>query len=90
MVRTYLKNKQTLLTLMDSGASKSVISANTIKNSDVLSKIKLTPCKPMNFVVGNGGIMKSTHVITFSFSVQSNLFEISAHVLDTLGGVDLI
>lgn len=90
MVRIILPDNRTLLSLMDSGATKSVISLGCIKNCDYLSKLGPIPCKPTQFMVGNGGILKSDTILTFKFVLQGNIFELSAHVVDTLGGVDLI
>ena len=42
------------------------------------------------FLVGGGTYIYSDKIITFSLNVQGNLFEITAHIISSLGGLDLI
>ena len=90
MVSSYLPNKSMLVTLIDSGASKSVISHAAIANNNYLHSIIPERCKPVKFIVGNGECMQSQHVITFRLEIQGNIFNLTSHVVTTLGGMDLI
>ena len=85
-----LKSMKKTLILWDSGASQSLISEGTIKSCNHLSRIKQENAFPMNFTVGNGGLLRTSKTITFSVSIQSKFFEMTCYVAPTLGGLDII
>jgi hypothetical protein len=85
-----LSNKSSLLTLIDSGASKSVISSATITNNTYLASLVPEKCTTVEFMVGNGQGLSSNYVFTFLVEKQGNTFKLTSHIVETLGGIDLI
>ena len=79
-----------ILTLFDSGASKTIISGNFVKSSRYLSSQPKTKVSPIKFRLGNGQFMTANSVIKFEMYMQGHKFKISALIVDNLVGVDLI
>ena len=90
MVQGKLVNKQGVLTLIDSGASVSVISQGIINKSQYLQAIKSTECKPIKIIVAGGNILETDAKICFKLQIQNHIFEINAYILPMLGRVDLV
>lgn len=90
LVQGMLLDRYKPLVLMDSGATKSLISRATIGNSKYLSSIRMHKVDRIGFKVGNGNIMYSDSEITFEIVVQKAKFTMTAMVLDNLGGFDVV
>lgn len=89
-VRGELPNKQKLLALMDSGASYSLISADTIQHSGYLRNIKPEFVKSMPFIVGNGEKVYSNQMVTFQIKFQHSNITVTAYIVENLGGFDCV
>ena len=85
-----LPDNKNILTLFDSGASKTIISENFVKSSIYLSRLPKTKVSPIRFRLGNGQFMTADSVIKFEMHMQGHKFQISALIVDNLVGVDLI
>ena len=84
-------NKQKYVVLWDSGASRTLITENTIHNNPYLRSITQNICdEELSFTVGSGDKLFANKTITFSAYVQNNMFEITAFIVPCLGGLDLI
>ena len=83
-------NRQSITTLSDSGSTQTIISYGTIRKNGYLRNIPVESCKPVMFLVAGGQRLTSKSKITFKLIIQSNLLEITAYILPTLGGVDLV
>ena len=90
MVQGKLVNKQGVLTLIDSGASVSVISQGIINKSQYLQSIESTRCRPIKIMVAGGNILETDAKIRFKVTIQNHIFEVNAYILPMLGGVDLV
>ena len=82
-LQVMLPTRQKLLSCVDSGGSKSIISQVTIAKSEYLSKLKQTKVQPIRFTVAG-------HSIQFEFHVQNHKFKMSAYVVPNIGTIDLI
>ena len=91
MCITHFPNQQKGLALWDSGSSVNLISESTINNNTYLRGIplKIAP-RRLECTVGNGCRIYSDKKITFSMYVQKNLFEFTAFVVPTMGGIELV
>ena len=89
-VKGNLPDNKNILTLFDSGATKTIISGNFVKSSRYLSRLPKTKCSPIRFRLGNGQFMTAASVIKFEMPMQGHKFQISALIVDNLVGVDLI
>ena len=89
-VRGQLSQGKSILILFDSGATKSIINANTIRNSSYLRQLKQVPVDRVTFKLGNGQFLNADHMITFTIRIQGNPFEISTLIVPNLTSVDLI
>lgn len=90
MVQASLANKMKVLTLCDSGASRSVISKATIASCSYLSYRTTKTINPIKFQVGNGAYMIGDQEIEFDLYVQGKIFTVVAVIVDNLGCIDLI
>lgn len=89
-VKASLRFGQKILTLIDSGASKSIINASTIASSKYLRNIKPIQVKPVQFRLGNGQSLFANKALKFQINIQSHKFTIVAHIAENLTGIDLI
>ena len=79
-------NQQRAIVLWDSGASLSLISESVIRNNPYLRSLPITATEKIyKFTVGGGGHIYSDQKITFSIYIQSNLFEITACIIQHWG-----
>jgi uncharacterized short protein YbdD (DUF466 family) len=76
--------------LFDSGASKTIVSGNYVKSCTYLSSRQQTVIEPVKFRLGNGQFLVAKSMIKFEVNIQEHKFTISAVIVDTLVGVDLI
>jgi hypothetical protein len=90
MVKATLPNKSELITLVDSGATTSVISGSAIQSNPYLRAIKKEASKLRTFIVGNGETMTSNEVITFKVDIQGHILKITFQVVNSLGGLDAL
>ena len=90
MVLGSLPNKQNLVLLVDSGATKTLISEQMILESGFLSQQKRIPIDPVIFTVGNGDSLISHSCIEFMLKIQDHVFKITALIVSNLGGLDIV
>ena len=90
MILGSLPNKQNVLILVDSGATKTLISEQTIQQSAFLSRQKRIPINPLRFMVGNGDCLVSQSAIEFPINIQNHEFKITALIVNNAGGIDII
>lgn len=90
MVNATLPNKMKVLTLCDSGATRSCISRGVVSNSSYLMSRPISPIKPIKFQVGNGSHMMANSKISFEICMQGKSFKVEAVIVDHLGCMDLI
>ena len=83
-------NRQSGITLWDSGATYSLISEGSINNNAYLKNIKPTSTPSMKFMVGNGNFIVSTKTLTFNMAINGNIFQLTAYIVPTLGGISVI
>lgn len=86
----FVGNKQQLLLLFDSGASKSIISQSCISRSTYLSQLPQFSTKERRFRVGNGEYLVSNKRIVFSVNVQGCILQIDACIVNNLAGPDVL
>ena len=89
-VKGHLPSGRNIFILFDSGASKTIISGNYVKNCKYLSTLPTTKAEPIKFRIGNGQFLYANSLITFQVTIQGHEFEISAHIVDNLIGVDML
>ena len=89
-VKGYLGNRESLLILVDSGASSSIISRSCIQGSACLSQSRLFSIEPRRFRIGNGEFLTCLQAISFEVSIQNHKFLIQACIADNLTGPDLL
>ena len=90
MVTALLPNREKIITLFDSGATQSLLCSKFVQNSHFLSQLPKTPIQPIRFRVGNGDYLTANYAITFKCSISSHEFEITATVVNVLGGINLV
>lgn len=90
ITRGDLCDRKKVIVLVDSGATRTLISWRTIQNSPYLSKLSLTKIETLRFRVGNGALMTSNTTITFDLRIQGVKLTLTAVVLDNLGGFDIV
>ena len=77
--------------LVDSGSSKCLIAARTIRESDYLSSCGIRILeKAISFTIGNGSKMYCNRVIDFELIIQGSKISITAFIIPNLGGYHLI
>ncbi len=89
-VRGYLENKQSLLLLFDSGATKTLISGSCVNKSQYLSSLPHVDIKPIEFKIGNGDCLVANKAITFQISIQGVKIELYAVIAENLVGSDVL
>ncbi len=72
MVQAILPNKQKVLILCDTGASKSLISETTINSSPYISKLEKQHMDPISFKLGNGDIIVATYAVNVTLNIQGH------------------
>ena len=90
MVIGKLPSKESMIVLCDSGASHTLICANTIRNSSYLSSLPKRPTKSARFQVGNGEYITTNHAIDVTVSIQGHKFLVTALVVNTLAGLSMV
>jgi hypothetical protein len=90
MVLASLPSKEKILTLIDSGATTSLICATTISKSQYLSSLPKIAVPPKEFKVGNGQYMSTRFAIAIEVQMCGHKFIIKALAVDTLGGIGLV
>ena len=83
-------NRQKGIVLWDSGATFSLISEGTIRDNNYLKNIKPVSTPNTKFMVGNGNFILSTQSITFNMVINGNMFQLTAYIVPTLGGISVI
>ena len=89
-VKGIIPSGERVLTLFDSGATKSLISLSTVKSSKYLSSLEHVKVNPVEFKLGNGNTLLADKVIKFSLKIQAHNFKIVAYITPQLTGVDII
>ena len=79
-----LENGDELNLIIDSGSSKTLISAATVSENPILSKIKKTKTPRMNLYVGDDGIISSDASIIIPMSISKYKFNIKFQIVDSL------
>ena len=90
MVLALLPNHEKVLTLVDSGASDSLVCATFVAQSAYLSKLPKISIPVRNFKVGNGSYVSARYAIEIPVTIQRHKFIVRALALDTLGGINLV
>ena len=83
-------NRQKGIVLWDSGATFSLISEGAIADNPYLMSIPQVSIPTTNFLVGNGGQVVTNKSLTFAININNNVFEITAHIIPTIGGISVI
>jgi hypothetical protein len=90
MVLAHLPNHEKVITLIDSGASDSLVCSTFIAQSRYLSKLPKITITPRKFKVGNGQHIIARYAIEIPITIQRHKFIVRALAMDTLGGVNLV
>ena len=90
MTIALLPNREKVLTLIDSGASDSLVCASFVQQSNFLSKLPKITIPTRKFKVGNGEYITSRFALEIPIQIQGHKFLITAIALDTLGGINLV
>ena len=90
MISGQLPTKQKLLCVIDSGASKSLLSETTLKRSEYLSSLEKIPCVKIPFQCANGQCVVPKYAVKFVIQLDTHKIELTAMVIDTLGTIDLL
>ena len=83
-------NRQKGIVLWDSGATFSLISEGAINDNTYLKNIKPVSIPDTKFMVGDGNFINSSKSLTFNMEVNGNIFQLTAHVVPSLGGITVI
>lgn len=89
-VKGCLPSGKTILTLFDSGASRSLLSQSLVQSSPYLSNLKPIEVAPVQFTLGNGQSLIANKVLRFQLKIQTHKFKINAYITPNLTGVDVI
>ena len=79
-----------MITLIDSGASDSLVCASFVSQSKCLSQLPKISIPPTRFKVGNGQYLSTRYALEIPIKIQSHTFIVRAIALDTLGGINLV
>ena len=90
MVLAHLPNREKVITLVDSGASDSLVCASFIAQSHYLSRLPKITITPRKFKVGNGQYITARYAIEIPITIHRHKFIVRALAMDTLGGVNLV
>ncbi len=90
MVQGLLPNKGKVIALVDSGATKTLISMSTITNSSYLSSIARKSVENSNFEIANAEEITIKEAITFQVNIQEHVFEMTGLVVPSLGSLDIL
>ena len=90
MIRAKLPNRESLIALVDSGATSSLICAKTVASSQYLTSLPKRQCKPLKFQVGNGAHIWSSYAIEIPVFLGNHKFVIDARAVQNLGGIGLV
>ena len=86
----YLDNNESVVLLIDSGATSSLISGTCIQRSPLLSKLPQFDIEPRRFKIGNGEYLCTNKAISFEINIQKQKFKIHACIADNLAGPDML
>jgi hypothetical protein len=90
MIRAHLPSKESLIVLMDSGASSSLVGAATVESSKFLSALPKRKVPTLRFKVGNGQYIYTMYAIEIPLIIGEHKFVIEARAVANLGGIDLV
>ena len=90
MIKAKLTNRESIIALVDSGASHSLICAKTVASSQFLSKLPKRETEPLKFQVGNGQHIWTSYAIEIPLVLGNHKFIIDARACSYLGGISLI
>ena len=90
MIKGTLPSKESIIILVDSGASSSLICAKTIQASQFLSQLPKREAPALKFTVGNGEQILTKYAMNIPLSIAGEAFNIEVRTVDTLGGPGLI
>ena len=90
MIKARLTNRESIIVLIDSGASHSLVCAKTVASSQFLSSLPKRHAEPLKFQVGNGQHIWSSYAIEVPLVLGAHKFVIDARACPHLGGINLI
>lgn len=90
MVTAKLPDQRNIIVLVDSGASHSLVCSTTVNNSPYLSRLPRRKVKELRFRVGNGEYITTNAAIDVQIKMQGHKFVITALIMNTLGGINLV
>ena len=90
MVQGMLPSHQKILVMVDSGASKSLISHSTVMHSKFLSELPKIKTDHIKFQCANGNFMYSKYAIRVPITLQNHKIEVTALAVESLGSIDFI
>ena len=67
-----------------------MISEGCITNNAYLKNIKPVATPNVKFMVGNGNYIVSTKALTFNMAINGHVFQLTSHVVPTLGGIAVV
>ncbi len=85
MIEATLPSKQKLTVLIDSGASTSILSEATTRQSAYLSSLPVECVQPRKIKIANGAVIVTDKMINFKVSVNGHEIGISAYLVPTMG-----
>ncbi|ESO93166.1 hypothetical protein LOTGIDRAFT_175601 [Lottia gigantea] len=86
-----LQDGKSTLVLIDSGASRSLISKSFISSSSYLRKLPVYKLKePLKFRMGNGMCLESDYYLHLEVHIQGFTFGLYAYITNNMIGIDLV
>ena len=85
-----LPNDESVITLIDSGASHTLACATFVSNSKFLSNLPKYAIEPVRFIVGNGEYITSEFAIDIPLIIQGHKLIVTARMVSNLGGISLV
>jgi hypothetical protein len=90
-IRAKLPDKTKLMCLIDTGATKTIISEAGIQESAYLRDTERIPLKkPKKCLVGNGEYILAKSIMKFRIRINSTDFTIIAYIVPNIGGYKLV
>ena len=89
-VKGRLPSGKNIFILFDSGATRTIVSANYVKSSSYLSSLPQQKVRPVRFRIGNGQFLFAYSMIKMHVVIQSHKFEIFALIVENLVGIDML
>ena len=81
---------RSIVILLDSGATRTILSQDAISKSPYLASIEQQTIEPVTFRLGNGAYICGSKSLTFQISIQGHKFQVTSIVAPGLVGLDLI